>query len=383
MNSINISAGAAAVIAWLIPLFYLAAAVWLTAVIKKLRKHAAAGASDAADKDISGAEDPFSSKKAGLLKKTAVILTLGITAVLNIYSSDFHINVFHILLTDFLLSVILVYIYKIVPKENSSIPSGIVLIARTALKMSIIFGWILTVKFFGFAFASGEGEALKVELSAPRTDIFGFNVSSLVVMTWAVMLFLISGAVLIRLFVIPGFTEKPGKFQNILETAVEFTSRYTAEKTGHDLGMNLGAYVFSAALLMSGCAGLEMLSLRSPTSDLTMTFAFALISFFLMNYYAVRRKGFGGRIKALASPTPFIFPIKIVSDIAVPFSLACRLFGNMLGGMIVMELLHLSLGTASVGIQALFGLYFNIFHPLIQVFIFITLTLTFINEAVE
>ena len=123
--------------------------------------------------------------------------------------------------------------------------------------------------------------------------------------------------------------------------------------------------------------------LRAPTSDITMTFSMALITFVLINYYGIRKKGVGGRIKSMAKPTPVVFPIKVVSDLAVPVSLACRLFGNMLGGMIVMDLLYMALGNAAIGFPSVLGLYFNVFHPLIQTYIFITLTLTFIGEAVE
>jgi F-type H+-transporting ATPase subunit a len=80
---------------------------------------------------------------------------------------------------------------------------------------------------------------------------------------------------------------------------------------------------------------------------------------------------------------PIMIPMKIVSDIAIPISLACRLFGNMLGGMIVMELLKGALGGYASGIPGIAGLYFNLFHPLIQAYIFITLSLTFIDEAME
>ena len=68
---------------------------------------------------------------------------------------------------------------------------------------------------------------------------------------------------------------------------------------------------------------------------------------------------------------------------AVPVSLACRLFGNMLGGLIVMDLLYFAMGNYAVALPSVVGLYFNVFHPLIQAFIFVTLTLTFIGEAVE
>jgi hypothetical protein len=104
-------------------------------------------------------------------------------------------------------------------------------------------------------------------------------------------------------------------------------------------------------------------------------------------YHVFKKLGIGGRFKAMGGPMvamrPIMIPMKIVSDIAIPISLACRLFGNMLGGMIVMELLKGALGGYAAGIPGIAGLYFNLFHPLIQAYIFITLSLTFIDEAME
>ena len=136
-------------------------------------------------------------------------------------------------------------------------------------------------------------------------------------------------------------------------------------------------------MFVVSCAAVELLGVRAPTADITMTFALALVTFVLINFYGLRKKGVGGRIKSLAQPTVAVFPIKIVSELAVPVSLACRLFGNMLGGMIVMDLLYSALGNAAIGFPSVLGLYFNVFHPLIQTYIFITLTLTYIGEAVE
>ena len=121
---------------------------------------------------------------------------------------------------------------------------------------------------------------------------------------------------------------------------------------------------------MVGCAAVELLGVRAPTADITMTFAMALVTFLLINFYGIREKGVGGRISSMARPTPVVFPIKVVSDLAVPVSLACRLFGNMLGGMIVMDLLYTALGNAAIGFPSVLGLYFNLFHPLIQTYIF-------------
>ena len=78
-----------------------------------------------------------------------------------------------------------------------------------------------------------------------------------------------------------------------------------------------------------------------------------------------------------------MFAFRAIAEIAIPVSMACRLFGNMLGGMIVMDLIYSALGNGAIGLPSLAGLFFHVFHPLIQAFIFVTLTLTFINEAIE
>ena len=78
----------------------------------------------------------------------------------------------------------------------------------------------------------------------------------------------------------------------------------------------------------------------------------------------------------------YLAPVKIVTDLAVPVSLSCRLFGNILGGMIIMELIY-SIAAARWVIPAFLSIYFTLFHTLIQTFIFITLSLAFMNEALE
>jgi F-type H+-transporting ATPase subunit a len=135
--------------------------------------------------------------------------------------------------------------------------------------------------------------------------------------------------------------------------------------------------------MMTGCALVELFRVRAPTSDVLITSSYAIIAFFMFNYYSFKHLGFKGRLKTMMSPTPMLFPIKLIVDIFKPVSLACRLFGNMLGGLVVMDLLYVGLGNLAVGLQGLIGLFFNIAHPLIQVFIFVTLSLSFIKEAAE
>ncbi len=269
-------------------------------------------------------------------------------------------------------------ISKKTAERNKKIKRG----SKFSLIAAVVGGYLALTEAVILIFGRPESEKFSVSIWAERVEIFGISVSSTVITTWVVMLVLIVVAVILRLTVIKHMKDEPKGLQNALETAVEALEKYTDSKA-EGTGSGLAAYLFVLALFMVGCAVVELFGYRAPTSDITMTFAMSLITFFLINYYGLKKKGLGGRIKSLASPTPIVFPMKIVSDIAIPVSMACRLFGNMLGGMIVMELLYSALGAFAIGIPSIVGLYFNVFHPLIQAFIFVTLTLTFINEAIE
>jgi len=227
-----------------------------------------------------------------------------------------------------------------------------------------------------------ESAAFTVSISPARMNVLGFSVSSSVVMTWIVIAVIAVIALAIRIFAIPRFKETPRGLQLVLETAVGAINDLTKEKYGHE-NEGLASYFFAMAALFLGTAIVELFGFRPPTTDLSMTFSYAVITFILINVFGVFKKGIKGRAQAYIKPNAIIAPFKLISDLAVPISLACRLFGNMLGGMIVVELVYYALGAFSIGIPAVLGLYFNAFHPLIQYFIFINLSLTFIGEAVE
>jgi len=242
--------------------------------------------------------------------------------------------------------------------------------------------WDFTVELLQAIFGTKKAEKFAVSIWASRVQVGSFSLSTTVIVTWVVMGVLLVLAILFRVLVVPKMTDKPRGVQNFVELAIESIRKYTKSNAG-DQGDVLPCYLFCLAAFMLGCAVVELFGCRAPTSDITMTFSLAMITFVMVNYYGIKRKGVRGRLKSMAQPTPVVFPIKIITDIAEPVSLACRLFGNMLGGMIVMDLLYFALRNAAVGVPSILGLYFNVFHPLIQIFIFITLTLTYINEASE
>ena len=255
----------------------------------------------------------------------------------------------------------------------------------------IIGAWFLIgVVITAFSGMKPGGLHIDFEMFSPRVTLpFGnltlAKTTVTAVIATAVLTILL---VLFRLICVPKFTDgEPKGMQNVAEIVVEFMDGFVEKSTeGHFVSL-LSPFMISMALFMIGCAFSELVGARAPTSDLTCTLALGLCTFALINICGVRKNGFGGRLKnmggAMPAMRPVMIPLKAVSDIAVPVSLGCRLFGNMLGGLMVMDLLKGVLGGYASGLPAVAGLYFNLFHPGIQIYIFITLSLTFINEALE
>ena len=238
---------------------------------------------------------------------------------------------------------------------------------------------------------SGKHSAMHIEFSmfSDRTSIelFGLKLGETTIFTMIIVLIVTMLCLIFRLFVFPKFKDSPKGFQNVIELCVETVEKFCIDAIGKKAGKSLAPYMFAIGIYLIISASFELFGLRAPTSDLVVTFSMGLITFVLLNFFGFKKLGIGGRFKAMGGPMiamrPVMIPLKIISDIAIPISLACRLFGNMLGGMIVMELLKGALGGYAAGIPGIAGLYFNLFHPLIQAYIFITLSLTFIDEAME
>ena len=265
---------------------------------------------------------------------------------------------------------------------------------KKRLKTLCFSGMLISVWFALGVFItwfSGKHSGMHIEFSMfgdrSSVEILGLKLGETTIYTMIIVLIVTILCLLFRFLVFPKFKDKPEGLQNIMELCVETVENFCVDATGKKAGKSLAPYMFALAIYLIFSASFELLGLRAPTSDLVVTFSMGLITFVLLNYFGFKKLGIGGRFKAMGGPMvamrPIMIPMKIVSDIAIPISLACRLFGNMLGGMIVMELLKGALGGYAAGIPGIAGLYFNLFHPLIQAYIFITLSLTFIDEAME
>ncbi len=135
---------------------------------------------------------------------------------------------------------------------------------------------------------------------------------------------------------------------------------------------------------------LGLFGFRPITADVNTTFALSIFTFLIIQYTAIKHHGIKGKLKEMCDPYPFMFPLKIIEQVSFPVSLALRIFGNILAGYIVVHMLVNGLGSLSemVGLPIpLFqmiiplpaNLFFDLFEPLLQSFIFVMLTMVFVS----
>ncbi|MBR5231261.1 MAG: F0F1 ATP synthase subunit A [Clostridia bacterium] len=162
-----------------------------------------------------------------------------------------------------------------------------------------------------------------------------------------------------------------------------------------NMGERFAAFApfITAILGLSALSSLSsMLGLFPPTSDVNVTFGWAILVFGLITYYKLKG-GFGNYVKGYFEPLFILAPLNVIGEIATPISMAFRHFGNVLSGVVISTLLASGLQVASsaiigwlpgflgefpllrFGVPAVFSIYFDIFSGCMQAFIFAMLTM--------
>lgn len=186
--------------------------------------------------------------------------------------------------------------------------------------------------------------------------------------------------------------QQPKGKQVIVEMIVEGIYKLTEGAMGKH-NSHFAPYVGTLFIFLLLANSLGMWGFRPVTADVNTAFALSLTTAFLMQYNGIRTMGFIGKIKHMSSPYPFMFPLKIIEELSFPISLGFRLFGNILGGAIVMALIFTALETGSHALhlpipllQAViplpFNLFFDVFEPILQAFIFTMLTMVFVSMEI-
>ncbi|GHV42477.1 ATP synthase subunit a [Clostridia bacterium] len=221
---------------------------------------------------------------------------------------------------------------------------------------------------------------VKVYKAIPLFGDAHLFISDTLIATWAVMAILIALAVVVRVK-LKKFKEVPDTaFQNIVEMGIDMAENFINGALGEKY-KSIGGWFFGTiltiwAMNMIGLTGF----LRNPTADFATTLAFSLSTFFILHYMWMKHKKFK-YLKEYFEPMPVFFPMNVVSEISVPISLGFRLFGNLLGGLILMGLIYGMFPIfLKIGIPAVLHGYFDVFSGSLQAFIFTILSMTFIRN---
>jgi len=216
-------------------------------------------------------------------------------------------------------------------------------------------------------------------------------ITETVIISWAVMLIL----VLVSLVLTRKLKEIPTGPQAVLEAGIEFVNNFAKEQFG-PFAKYLGPYMGSLFLFLLLSNIIPVLSplaikafgrefvppfeIRPPTKDINVTAALALISILLVLFCGFAARGVKGWFKHLLHPVPLMLPFNIMEYGTRMISLALRLFGNILGGYVLMSMIE---GLIPVAVPVALSLYFDFFDGMIQAAIFVFLTSLYIGEAVK
>ncbi|MEJ8732174.1 MULTISPECIES: F0F1 ATP synthase subunit A [Blautia] len=204
----------------------------------------------------------------------------------------------------------------------------------------------------------------------------GIPIGESVVVTWIIMAVL---TLLAIVFVRNLKVENPGKKQLALEAFISFLDDFFTDILGKE-GRRYIPYLISTAIYIGVANLIGLLGFKPPTKDLNVTAALAIMSLFLIYYAGFHKKGTKGFLKSFAEPMPIVTPINIMEIAIRPISLCMRLFGNVIGSFVIMELLKIIMPAV---LPVPFSLYFDIFDGLIQTYVFVFLTSLFIKEQIE
>lgn len=204
----------------------------------------------------------------------------------------------------------------------------------------------------------------------------GIEVLESVVVTWIIIAILLIASIMLTSNL---KVENISKRQLILETAIGGLQNMIEGIIGEH-GKKFVPYLTTVLIFLGIANTIALFGFKPPTKDLNVTMGLAIMSIVLIECAKFRKKGAKKFFKSFAEPIAVIAPINILEVFIRPLSLCMRLFGNVLGAFVVMELIKIII---PVGIPVPFSLYFDIFDGLIQAYVFVFLTSLFIKEAIE
>lgn len=191
---------------------------------------------------------------------------------------------------------------------------------------------------------------------------------------------LLAAAACIRIFVIPRFQYVPGKLQLLLEELVSLFDGLAKSNSPHRNGF-LGAYIFGAGVYifvgtlfeLFGFQGVTTegasITLPAPLSDINGAIAMGCLSYVIILSGGIAGNGLRGVGSTL-------------KDFSLPISMSFRLFGALLSGLLVTELVYYYIHLSFI-LPVAVGVLFTLLHALVQTYVLTMLTALFYGEVSE
>ena len=217
--------------------------------------------------------------------------------------------------------------------------------------------------------------------SVNRISLLGLKtVNPGMISAFVVTAALLLAAALIRVFVIPRFQYVPGKFQLVLEEAVGLFDRMSRGDSPHRCKF-LGAYIFAAGAYIFVGTLFELLGIQAvtvhghsitlpaPLSDVNAAIALGTLSYLVILSGGIAANGLKGVGKTL-------------KEFSLPISMSFRLFGALLSGLLVTELVYYYVSLSFV-LPVIVGVLFTLLHAIIQTYVLTMLTSMYYGEVSE
>jgi F-type H+-transporting ATPase subunit a len=204
-----------------------------------------------------------------------------------------------------------------------------------------------------------------------------FNLDT-ILMTWiAITVLLVFGALSAR-----GRKRFPGPLQSLGELLVDIFYGLSEDALGKKLAQVYAPLITALFmfLLVSNWLGI-IPHLHEPTKDLNTPLSLGLIGFFIAHYAGIRVKGLKEYSRAYIDPMFFMLPLNLIGEIAKVVSISFRLFGNIMGGSII--ILVVSYLSFNLVLPPFLNAFFGLFVGTVQAFVFTMLTLVYISVQVQ
>jgi len=233
---------------------------------------------------------------------------------------------------------------------------------------------------FLFYAPQNDGKAISIapkELFEIDFGIFKFSVTQTVISGFLALVILLIFFVVVRVFFIPRWKKQPFKksrFRIIMEKFVSLFDNTAKEQTHRYANFTSSLYIGLASFIAVATL-IELIGLRPATSDLNLTFSLGFITFLTIFFIGFAKK----KHKRLLH---YLNPINTLTDAIIPITMGIRLFASVFSGYIILHLLYSNV-FLSVGLPVVANVLLTLVHAAIQAYLFMFLSMSFINEAIE